>query len=106
MDLGATLAYWSQATDPDELKFFNLTWLPGNLSPLNVIRRYSAKSGRDTSGIIFYYIFGLYKNAVIVQQIYARWKQGYTKDPRFGGLLPVIKALGTKANVSLNRGAV
>jgi hypothetical protein len=34
---------------------------------------------------------------VIAQQIYARWKQGFSKDPRFGGLLPVIKGLAAKA---------
>jgi hypothetical protein len=41
-------------------------------------------------------VFGLYKNAVIAQQIYARWKQGLTKDPRFGQLLVVIKSLADR----------
>jgi aminoglycoside phosphotransferase (APT) family kinase protein len=106
MDLGASLAYWSEATDTDEVKFFNLTWLPGNLTRQEVITRYAEKSGRDVSNILFYYIFGLYKNAVIAQQIYARWKQGYTKDPRFGGLLPIIKGLGVKAQNALMSGRV
>ena len=101
MDLGGTLAYWSEAGDSDEIKFFNLTWLPGNLSRQQVIERYAAKSGRDISNILFYYLFGLYKNAVIAQQIYARWKQGHTQDPRFGGLLPIIKGLGARAMQAL-----
>jgi aminoglycoside phosphotransferase (APT) family kinase protein len=104
MDLGGTLAYWSEASDTDEVKFFNLTWLPGNLTRDEVVTRYAEKSGRDLSNILFYYIFGLYKNAVIAQQIYARWKQGHTKDPRFGGLLPIIKGLGIKAQIALEKG--
>jgi aminoglycoside phosphotransferase (APT) family kinase protein len=103
MDLGASLAYWSEPTDTDEVKFFNLTWLPGNLTRQEVIARYAEKSGRDVSNMLFYYVFGLYKNAVIAQQIYARWKQGYTKDPRFGSLLPIIKGLGQKAQHALEK---
>lgn len=106
MDLGGTLAYWSEADDTDEIKFFNLTWLPGNLTRQEVIGRYAEKSGRNVSNILFYYIFGLYKNAVIAQQIYARWKQGHTTDPRFGGLLPIIKGLGSKATKALETGSV
>ncbi len=104
MDLGGTLAYWSESRDTDEVKFFNLTWLPGNLTREEVVNRYAEKSGRDISNILFYYLFGLYKNAVIAQQIYARWKQGHTKDARFGGLLPVIKGLGVKAQLALQSG--
>jgi len=106
MDLGGTLAYWSEADDSDEIKYFNLTWLPGNLTRQEVINRYAEKSGRDVSNILFYYVFGLYKNAVIAQQIYARWKQGYSKDHRFGGLLPIIKGLGDRAVSALGSGKV
>jgi aminoglycoside phosphotransferase (APT) family kinase protein len=106
MDLGASLAYWSEAKDTDEVKFFNLTWLPGNLTRQEVIALYALKSGRNVSNILFYYIFGLYKNAVIAQQIYARWKLGHTTDARFGALLPIIKGLGVKAQNALNAGTV
>lgn len=102
MDLGGTLAYWSEANDDPILKGFNLTWLPGNLTRKEIIERYAEKSQRDTSAILFYYVFGLYKNSVIAQQIYARWKQGYSKDPRFGGLMAVIKSMGAKAAGSIN----
>lgn len=93
MDLGASLAYWSEAKDDPVLQSFNLTALPGNLTRQEVVTRYAEKSKRDVSGILFYYVFGLFKNAVIAQQIYARWKQGFSKDPRFGGLLMVIRSL-------------
>jgi aminoglycoside phosphotransferase (APT) family kinase protein len=104
MDLGATLAYWSEATDSPAYKNFNLTWLPGNLTRQEVVARYADKSGRDLSNILFYYVFGLYKNAVIAQQIYARWKQGYSQDARFGHLLPMIIELANKAAVSIETG--
>ncbi|WP_332368184.1 phosphotransferase family protein [Spirosoma telluris] len=106
MDLGATLAYWSEADDSPAYKNFNLTWLPGNLTRREVVARYAEKSGRDLSQILFYYVFGLYKNAVIAQQIYARWKQGHSKDARFGHLLPMIIELATKAAGNIERGEV
>ena len=106
MDLGATLAYWAEAEDDDAMKQFNLTWLPGNLNRQEVIERYALKSGRNVSNILFYYVFGLYKNAVIAQQIYARWKQGLTKDPRFGQLLFVIKSLSDRTVKSIEKGMI
>jgi len=97
MDLGATLAYWFEADEGDVFKHYNLTWLPGNFTRKELIARYTEKSGRDLSDILFYYTFGLFKNAVIAQQIYHRWKQGHSNDERFGALLPMIKLLGEKA---------
>ena len=87
MDFGAALAWWCEPNDGDFSKIMNLTWLEGNLTRRQAIDRYGEKTGRDLSDILFYYIFGLYKNAVIGQQIYARWKHGLTKDARFSGLI-------------------
>jgi aminoglycoside phosphotransferase (APT) family kinase protein len=106
MDVGATLAYWSEAGDSIALRSFNLTWLPGNYTRQEVIERYALKSGRDLSDIAFYYIFGLFKNAVIAQQIYARWKQGLTQDARFGSLLLIVKDLAAKALQTLESGRI
>lgn len=103
MDVGASVAYWSEAGDDPVLQSFNLTALPGNISRQEFVDRYAEKSGRDVSNILFYYIFGLFKNAVIAQQIYARWKQGLTKDPRFGGLIMVIKSLAAQGVKSLEK---
>ncbi|MGC8035752.1 hypothetical protein ACP3WA_27000, partial [Salmonella enterica] len=70
----------------DVFSNFNLTWLPGNYKRQELIEVYATKTGRDLSDINFYYVFGLFKNAVIAQQIYHRWKQGHSTDPRFGQL--------------------
>ncbi len=103
MDLGATLAYWFEEGEGDVFKYYNFTWLPGNYTRKQVVERYAEKSGRDLSDINFYYVFGLFKNAVIAQQIYHRWKQGYSSDARFGALLPMIQLLGEKAEEAINQ---
>lgn len=103
MDLGATLAYWFEDGEGEVFKHYNLTWLPGNFTRKEIVERYALKSGRDLSDISFYYVFGLFKNAVIAQQIYHRWKQGHSNDARFGALLPMIKLLGAKAEMAINK---
>lgn len=97
MDLGATLAYWFEADEAEVFRHYNLSWLPGNFTRQELIDYYAARSGRDLRDMLFYYVFGLFKNAVIAQQIYHRWKQGHSSDARFGALLPMIELLGKKA---------
>ena len=97
MDLGAMLAYWFEADEEPIFKQYNCTWLPGNLTRAELIDYYRNLTKRDLSDINFYYVFGLFKNAVIAQQIYHRYKQGFSSDERFGALLPMIQLLGTKA---------
>ncbi len=103
MDLGATLAYWFEEGEGDVFKMYNLTWLKGNYTRKEFVERYAEKSGRDLSDIKFYYVFGLFKNAVIAQQIYQRWKTGNSSDARFGALLPMIRLLAAKAEGILNK---
>jgi aminoglycoside phosphotransferase (APT) family kinase protein len=97
MDLGTSLAYWAEAGDSEALKPFNLTWLEGNLNREQVLQRYQAKTGINTDDFLFYYVFGSFKIAVIVQQIYARFKKGYTQDPRFASLIYVVSACAKNA---------
>src|SRR5258706_1375371 len=97
MDLGTTLAYWAEGNDSDTLKPFNLTWMPGNLTRHEVLNYYQEKSAKTIGDIIFYYVFGSFKVAVICQQIYFRYKKGITQDPRFALLIHVINACGENA---------
>jgi aminoglycoside phosphotransferase (APT) family kinase protein len=106
MDLGASLAYWFEAGEEEVLKIYNLTWLPGNLSRKEFVNRYAEKTDREVSDIVFYYVFGLFKNAVIGQQIYQRFKQGKTNDARFGALLPLIQLLSLKAIQALDKNSL
>ena len=100
MDLGTSLAYWVEPGDPDVLKSLNFgpTTLPGNFSRREVVDRYAELSGRDVSNALFYFVYGLYKVAVIGQQIYYRYKEGYTDDERFAMLIFAVKALGETAS--------
>jgi aminoglycoside phosphotransferase (APT) family kinase protein len=84
----------------------NLTHLKGCFTRQEVVDKYAALTGRDLSDIHFYYVFGLYKNAVIVQQIYARWKKGLTQDPRFGQLIQGVSDLSAMAIKAIETGKV
>lgn len=97
MDLGTSLGYWAESDDHPALKAFGLTATEGNLSRQEVIELYSKKSGRNIDKFVFYYVFGSFKIAVIAQQIYARYKKGLTKDPRFANLIFVVRACADNA---------
>ncbi len=94
-DLGTTLAYWIDPQDPDLSQ--QVRWCPstyaGSLTRAQLIERYARTTGRDVSNMVFYLAFAQFKVAVIIQQIYYRYHQGLTKDPRFASMPEVIKML-------------
>ncbi|MDH4259643.1 MAG: phosphotransferase family protein [Gammaproteobacteria bacterium] len=99
MDLGCSMAYWVEAGDgPDMLATRMLpTQLPGALSRLEVLGRYSEASGLTADDFRFYRVFGLFRLAVIIQQIYFRYFHGQTKDQRFAALGPMAHLLIRRA---------
>ncbi len=105
MDLGAALGYWVDAEDPEEWQRhgFGLTKLQGSFSRRDLVENYAAKTGAELSHLVFYYAFGLLKIAVIVQQIYFRYRQGLTKDPRFAHLDSLIAACGNMAQRAIEK---
>jgi aminoglycoside phosphotransferase (APT) family kinase protein len=94
-DVGAALAYWVDPDDSAEMQTvrWGPTNDPGMLSRAELAQRYAEKTGRDLSGIIFYYVFAMFKLAVIIQQIYYRYFHGFTKDERFAALGEVARTL-------------
>lgn len=94
-DLGTALAYWVDPKDPDDLQ--QIRWgptnYPGSLTRLQLAERYARITGRDISHLPFYLAFARFKVAVIVQQIYYRYRQGLTRDARFAGLREKILTL-------------
>jgi aminoglycoside phosphotransferase (APT) family kinase protein len=108
MDLGTSLAYWVEAGDAPIFRALGLgiTALPGNMTRAELVQAYGAHRGVDVSDAPFYYAFGLFKVAVIAQQIYARHVQGLTSDPRFAVLGQVVQALGIAAKRAAERGVV
>jgi aminoglycoside phosphotransferase (APT) family kinase protein len=101
MDLGTSLAYWSQHDDPKILQYFNMTHLPGNMTRAEVIRYYDLRTPFDLDNILFYYVFGLFKVGVIAQQIFKRFSQGYSNDARFSKLIHAVDAAGKLAEKSI-----
>jgi aminoglycoside phosphotransferase (APT) family kinase protein len=108
MDLGTSLGYWIDPDDPPEHRMLPLgpTLLPGNLTRPQLVERYAARSGRDLSNILFYYVFGLFKIVVIAQQIYRRFKDGLTRDPRFASMIMGVQIIGRTAATALDRGRI
>ena len=69
------------------------TDIDGAMTRREIIERYGEKSGRNMDKFDFYYCFGLFRLAVIAQQIYKRFYQGFTKDKRFGQLIYAVNVL-------------
>lgn len=89
MDLGCTLGYWVQTSDPD---FFRESrTMPSDIEGAptrgEIIQRFQQKTGLDVDNFPFYFCFGLFRLCVIGQQIYYRYYHGHTKDERFAGFL-------------------
>lgn len=105
MDLGSTLGYWVDANDPDDWQkqSFGLTAIPGNLNREQLVEHYVTRSGRPVGNPVFFYTYGLFKIAVIVQQIYARYKQGLTRDARFAGLISLVRSAGKTAVLAIEK---
>jgi len=95
MDLGCSLAYWIQADDPPALAATRTlpTHVTGSLTRAQVIERYERAANRKLESMSFFYTFGLFRLAVIAQQIYLRFVRGQTRDPRFAVLGEMTRAL-------------
>jgi aminoglycoside phosphotransferase (APT) family kinase protein len=108
MDLGTLIGYWGDPDDPSELRAraYGPTYLPGSISRLQIVERYAQKSGRAIGSILFYYVFALFKIAVIAQQIYQRYVEGHTRDPRFAGLIQWVRVMARQAERALERGRI
>ncbi len=105
MDFGTTLGYWMSRDAGEEMLNmpFNPRVLMENISRDELVQMYAAASGRDVSGILFYYIFGTLKIAVIAQQIYARYLRGVTEDARFASFGELAAKLGRIGVTAIER---
>ena len=85
MDLGNTLAYWIEADDPAPVQRMRRqpSNAPGMLTRREFVDYYAERSGIQIDNYDFYYTYGLFRLAGIVQQIYYRYYHGQTQDKRF-----------------------
>ena len=85
-DLGTVLASWLEASDGVVNTGAAATMpsnVPGFMTRREAVARYGERRGVDMKHIGYYYVFGLFKIAVVLQQIYVRYHRGQTKDERF-----------------------
>jgi len=99
LDLGTTLAYWVQADDAPVFRALGLgvTALPGAYTRDAFVAAYEAARGARVPHRRFVETFGVFKVAVIAQQIAARFERGVAQDARFAALPAVVAALGERA---------
>jgi len=101
LDLGYVLTFWGQSDDDPAwiLGASMPTWNAGFPSRADVIERYAKATSLDCSGVHWYQVFGVFKIAVILQQIYIRYLRGQTKDERFAIFGKRIAGLTDKGRV-------
>ena len=95
MDLGNTLAYWIEAADPAPVQLMRRqpSNAPGMLTRRQFVDYYAERAGLEIDNFDFYYTYGLFRLAGIVQQIYYRFFHGQTQDKRFAQFIQMNKLL-------------
>jgi aminoglycoside phosphotransferase (APT) family kinase protein len=95
MDVGGALAYWVEASDdPMFLRFKRQpSDLPGMPTRAELAAYYCAATGRVVDNWVFYELFGLFRLAAILQQIYYRFFHGQTTNPAFGDFWVLVTYL-------------
>jgi aminoglycoside phosphotransferase (APT) family kinase protein len=95
MDLGNSLAYWIEPADPEFLQMTRRqpTTLPGMMTRDEIVQTYCERMGLGEVQFAFYRIYGLFRLAVIAQQIYYRYHHGQTKNPDFASYHALVNFL-------------
>jgi len=106
MDLGNSLAYWVQADDDDFFQQLRRqpTHLSGMLTRHQVIEYYLEKSNLSVEDFRFYLVYGLFRLAAIIQQIYYRYYHKQTQDKRFAGFGQAANYLEKRCLALINKG--
>jgi aminoglycoside phosphotransferase (APT) family kinase protein len=99
MDLGYLLTFWGEAGDPKAwIEGASMpSWRAGFPGRAEAVERYAAKTGFDLGAVDWYHVFGVFKIAVVLQQIYIRFLRGQTQDERFAVFGTRVGALFDKA---------
>lgn len=85
MDLGASLAYWITADDDEAFLLLRRqpSHLPGMPTRAEYVQRYLDRTGLQVADWSFYEVYGVFRLAVIIQQIWLRYRLGQTTNPAF-----------------------
>jgi aminoglycoside phosphotransferase (APT) family kinase protein len=99
MDLGNSIAYWVEKDDPTSSQIIKMmaTNTDGMLTRKEQVALYSKIMGRAIDNFDFYHCFGVFRIAVILQQIYYRYYHKQTNDERFRLMIDMVNILETVA---------
>lgn len=105
MDLGNTLTYWVQQDDDFFARSMRRqpTHLTGMLTRTEVLAYYVNKTGIAIDDFSFYQVFGYFRLAGIIQQIYYRYHHGQTTNPAFKRLWIYVNYLIWLCHQSIRR---
>ncbi|HSN71231.1 MAG TPA: phosphotransferase family protein [Steroidobacteraceae bacterium] len=95
MDLAGTLGYWVEPDDPPYMQETRLmpTDVPGAPTRREVIAHYERATGHRVEPLDFYLCFGWFRLAVVGQQLYYRFHEGKSRDPRLAQCADWVRAL-------------
>src|SRR5213594_2763092 len=100
-DLGTLLSSWFELGEEYAFLASMPSRTPGFMTRAEAIQRYAERSGRDVRRMPYYYVFGLFKMAGVVQQLFYRWHKGQTKDDRMAGGEAVAEGLIGRARAHI-----
>src|SRR5579863_934030 len=106
-DLGLTMCYWvwTGALEQEDTKRAPpvITSQSGWYTRDQFLERYARRTGRDVNGVGWYEVLGVFKLAVILQQIFYRFHLGQTQDERFRNFDRRVRALSRLAVALIER---
>jgi aminoglycoside phosphotransferase (APT) family kinase protein len=85
-DLGTVMAVWYQPGEMPATLNPMPTSTPGFMSRDEAVSRYANRTRADVTDFNWYLVFGTWKLAVVLQQIFIRWHRGQTHDERFASM--------------------
>ncbi len=108
MELGSMLAYWVQADDDDVMKAGRRqpTHLPGMFTREEFVARYAEKTGLAIGDWRFYEVYGLFRLAAVLQQLYRRYHDGATRNPAFKDFWQFVGYLDWRCREIIAKGSV
>ncbi|MEV4056314.1 phosphotransferase family protein [Amycolatopsis sp. NPDC049688] len=108
MELGSMLAYWVQDGDDDAMHASRRqpTHLPGMFTREEFVARYAEKTGLEIGDWRFYEVYGLFRLAAVLQQLYRRYRDGATLNPAFKDFWQFVAYLEWRCREIIAKGRV
>ncbi|WP_328603128.1 phosphotransferase family protein [Amycolatopsis sp. NBC_00345] len=106
MELGSTLSYWVQADDDDVMKSSRRqpTHIPGMYTREEFVAHYAGATGIEVGDWRFYEVYGLFRLAVVIQQLYRRYHDGQTHNPAFKDFWQFVRYLEGRCREVIMKG--